>query len=266
MSGKGRVKAGGRSGALRWDRTRTAELFRQMCQGERKEARDELVQTYLNLVEYLARQFRNRGEGMDDLIQVGTIGLIKAIDRFDLERAVEFTTYATPTIVGEIKRHFRDKGWAIRIPRRLQELNLKLNEQVNVLTQELERSPTVPELADALGITTEEVLEAMETGQAYSLISLDGMGSDDDDEGSISLLDYVGREDKGYSEAENRCSLQSAYSRLDEREKRILNLRFYKGLTQTEIASVMGISQMHVSRLLRRALTVLRVHIGAEEK
>lgn len=251
---------------LRWDKKKTAELFKRFHEKSDRKARDELIRMYMNLVEYLARQFRNRGEGYEDLVQVGMIGLIKAIDRFDPGRAVEFTTYATPTIVGEIKRHFRDKGWAVRIPRRLQELNLKLNEHVNVLTQQLERSPTIQELADHIGVTTEEVVEALETGQAYSFVSLDGLsGGDEDDEGSVSLLDYVGQEDPGFKRFERHFSLQPAYQKLDLREKQILHYRFYKGLTQTEIANKMGISQMHVSRLLRRALFILRSNISEEE-
>lgn len=252
---------------LRWDKQKTAELFKELHEKDNRDARDELIRMYMNLVEYLARQFRNRGESYEDLVQVGMIGLIKAIDRFDPGRAVEFTTYATPTIVGEIKRHFRDKGWAVRIPRRLQELNLKLNENVNMLTQKFERSPTIQELADHLGVTTEEVIEAMETGQAYSFVSLDGVsGGDDDDEGSVSLLDYVGQEDRGFEKLNRQFSLQPAYRKLDDREKQILHYRFYKGLTQTEIAKKMGISQMHVSRLLRRALSILRSNISEEEE
>jgi len=161
-------------GRLSWNKRHTRELFRRYREDGDELARDELVSSYLKLVRFLASKFRNRGEPIDDLVQVGTIGLIKAIDRFDLERNVEFTTYATPTIVGEIKRHFRDKGWAIRIPRRLQELYFKVNRAIETLTQDLQRSPTIAEIAGHLEVTTESVLEAMETSEAYTFMSLDG--------------------------------------------------------------------------------------------
>ena len=141
---------------------------------------------YLNLVKYLASRFRNRGEPIDDLVQVGTIGLIKAIDRFDIERQVEFTTYATPTIVGELKRYFRDKGWAIKVPRRLQELSFKVNQAVDALTQRYQRSPTIAEIGEYLGVTSEEVLEAMETSEAYNFVSLE---TDRGGDGSRLVLD-----------------------------------------------------------------------------
>ncbi len=247
----------GQNRSLVWDRGKTYALFIEYRESSDPEIRDELVRMYLNLVEYLARRFKSRGEPLDDLIQVGTIGLIKAIDRFDIERAVEFTTYATPTIVGELKRYFRDKGWAIRVPRRLQELNLQVNQIVNGLTQELRRTPTINEIADKLGVTSEEVIEAMETSEAYNFISLDGDLSTESGE-NFSLLEYIGENDKQLVGLEDRASLAAALKDLTPQEQKILYLRFFRGLTQTEIASELDISQMHVSRLLRRTLQVLR--------
>ena len=157
-----------------WDKDRTRELFRRYKEEGDSEARDQLIVSHLNLVRFLASKFKNRGESLEDLIQVGTIGLIKAIDRFDPERGLEFTTYATPTIMGEIKRHFRDKGWSVRVPRRLQELSAKVNQATDELTNQLQRSPSVAEIAEHLGSTVDEVLEAMESSSAYSSVPLEG--------------------------------------------------------------------------------------------
>jgi RNA polymerase sigma-B factor len=224
---------------------------------ERALFRGKLVDQYIGLVEFLARRFRNRGELLEDLVQVGTIGLLKAIDRFELEREVEFSTYATPTIVGEIKRHFRDKGWAVRVPRRLQELHLELTKIISHLGQDLGRSPTVAEIAEAAGTTEEVVLEGMEIAQAYNFTSLDAPLDFEDSESS-SFADQIGAEDDQLENLEYRAALAPEMAKLPERERRILYLRFYKGLTQSEIADLMGISQMHVSRLLNRTLMRLR--------
>jgi RNA polymerase sigma-B factor len=224
---------------------------------ERALFRSRLVDQYIGLVEFLARRFRNRGELLEDLVQVGTIGLLKAIDRFELEREVEFSTYATPTIVGEIKRHFRDRGWAVRVPRRLQELHLELTKIISHLGQDLGRSPTVAEIAEAAGTTEEVVLEGMEIAQAYNFTSLDAPLDSDDSESS-SFADQIGAEDDQLENLEYRAALAPEMAKLPERERRILYLRFYKGLTQSEIAELLGISQMHVSRLLNRTLMRLR--------
>ncbi|RJQ33302.1 MAG: SigB/SigF/SigG family RNA polymerase sigma factor [Actinobacteria bacterium] len=216
------------------------------------------------LVEFLAKRFKSRGEPLEDLIQVGTIGLIKAVDRFDLGRQVEFTTYATPTIVGTLKRHFRDQKWAIRVPRRLQELNQQINEILGNLTQKLRRSPTISEIAKQLKVSDEEVIEAMETSKAYSLISLDSERSSENDE-EFSLMDFIGEEDKHLISFYERSSMVNAISILGPTEKKLLFFRFIKGLTQTEIAQKLNISQMHVSRLLRRTLDILRQRMLAEE-
>jgi RNA polymerase sigma-B factor len=250
-------KSARNSRRLVWDKQLTRDLFVAYRIDGDEVARDDLVEMYLNLVKYLASRFRNRGEPLDDLVQVGTIGLIKAIDRFDLERAVEFTTYATPTIVGEIKRHFRDKGWAVKVPRRLQELSFKVNQAVDALTQRMQRSPSVPEIAEYLGVTPDEVLEALETFDAYNFVSLETDRTSDGSE-SFSILEYIGQDDALMSVVDDRAVLSKALKDVGAVEQRVLYLRFFEGLTQTEIAAKMGISQMQVSRLLRRTLRVLR--------
>lgn len=225
--------------------------------------RDELVEGHLPLVEYLARRFAGRGEPLDDLVQVATIGLIKAIDRFDPERGVEFSTYATPTIAGEVKRHFRDKGWAVRVPRRLQELKLALTRASADLTQKLGRAPTVAELAKHLELSDEDVLEGLESAHAYSTVSLDAPDSDEDD--GPAVADSLGMVDDALEGVEYRESLKPLLEALPPREKRILVLRFFGGMTQSQIASELGISQMHVSRLLARTLARLREGLLAED-
>jgi RNA polymerase sigma-B factor len=195
---------------------------------------------------------------LDDLVQVGTIGLIKAVDRFDPQRGVEFSTYATPTIVGEIKRHFRDKGWAIRVPRRLQELRISLGQATAELSQKSGRAPTVAELAAHLGISQDEVIEGLEGAQAYSTTSLDAHVGGDDGEDSPSLVDRLGSDDLDLEAVEYRESLKPLLAALPSRERRILALRFFHGMTQSEIAAEIGVSQMHVSRLLAKSLATLR--------
>ncbi len=246
------------------DKKLVADLFKKYNKDHSLEVRDKLVELHLYLVDFLARRFKNRGEAIEDLVQVGTIGLIKAIDRFDTDREVEFTTYATPTIVGTLKRHFRDQKWAIRVPRRLQELNLQINECVSGLTQDLKRAPSIKEIAAHLKVSEEEVLEAMDTSKAYSLISLDSERLDDNDE-EFSLIDFIGEEDSEITGYNERALLLNAMQEVGKQEKKLLYLRFIKGLTQTEIADDLGISQMHVSRLLRRTLDVLRNRMNAEE-
>ena len=227
-------------------------------------AREQLIEQYLSLVRSLARRYSYRGEQLEDLVQIGAIGLIKAIDRFDLERGVELTTYATPNIIGEIKRHFRDKGWSVRVPRGLQELNVQLSRLMEQLTVQLGRSPTIPELAKASGSTEEDVLEALESGRAYSSLSLStGGGSDGDDE--LDPLESIGTEEHQYEVSEDRAVLAPGFKALDARERKILQLRFFEGLTQSQIAQQVGISQMHVSRLIRRSLEKIRDEIAADE-
>jgi RNA polymerase sigma-B factor len=228
-------------------------------------AREQLIEQYMSLVRSLARRYSYRGEQLEDLVQIGAIGLIKAIDRFDLERGVELTTYATPNIIGEIKRHFRDKGWSVRVPRGLQELNVQLSRLVEQLTVQLGRSPTIPELAKAAGVEEEQVLEALESGRAYTSLSLSvgGGGGDDDD---LDPLESLGTEEHQYEVSEDRAVLAPGFKALDDRERKILQLRFFDGLTQSQIAQQVGISQMHVSRLIRRSLEKIRETIAEDEE
>src|SRR3954451_14049205 len=231
-----------------------------LAESARLEARDALVTLHLPLVEHCARRFRNRGEPFEDLVQVGTIGLIKSIDRFDRGRGVEFSTYATPTIIGEIKRHFRDKGWAIRVPRRLQELRMQISAASAELTQSLGRSPTALELAERMGCTVEEIVEGLESSNAYASLSLDA--GDDAEDGAATMLDAMGVDDVNLAHIDLRESIKPLLEQLDHREKRILLLRFFRNLTQSQIAEEIGVSQMHVSRLLTRTLAQLRAGLG----
>jgi len=226
-------------------------------------AREQLIERYMSLVRSLARRYSYRGEQLDDLVQIGAIGLIKAIDRFDVDRGVELTTYATPNIIGEIKRHFRDKGWSVRVPRGLQELNVKLSKLIEELTVELGRSPTSPELAKAAGAEEELVVEALESGRAYSSVSLSTAGGGEDDD-ELDPLESLGEEEHEYEISEDRVVLEPGFKVLDDRERMILHLRFFKGLTQSQIAQQIGISQMHVSRLIRRSLEKIREEIAEE--
>ncbi len=241
------------------------ELLRRYHEEGDLSAREQLIEQYMSLVRSLARRYSYRGEQLEDLVQIGAIGLIKAIDRFDLERGVELTTYATPNIIGEIKRHFRDRGWSVRVPRGLQELNVQLSKLIEQLTVQLSRSPTIPELAKAAGVEEEEVLEAIESGRAYSSLSLSqGSGGLDDDGDDLDPLESLGTEEHQYEVSEDRAVLAPGFAVLDDRERTILHLRFFEGLTQSQIAQQVGISQMHVSRLIRRALEKIRDEIAAE--
>ncbi len=247
---------------LRTTREQSMELFAEFTADDvdaarRTECRDALVHLHLPLVEHCARRFRNRGEPFDDLLQVGTIGLLKSIDRFDLDRGVEFSTYATPTIIGEIKRYFRDKGWAIRVPRRLQEMRMMIGTATSELSQSLGRSPTPREIAERIGVTVDDVMEGIESSNAYSTLSLDA-GGDGSDEGGPSMLDAIGEDDAALEHVEIRESIKPLLEQLPAREKQILLLRFFRGMTQSQIAAEIGVSQMHVSRLLNRTLEQLR--------
>ncbi len=237
------------------ERDELRRKFHEYAQSRDRTLRDELVTAHMGLAEYLARRFTNRGEPLDDLVQVAALGLLKAVDRFDPERGLEFSTYATPTIVGELKRHFRDKGWAVRVPRRVQELHLRLGSVVSTLSQEKGRSPTIGEIAQAAAVSEEEVLEAIEAGHAYRFTSLDAPAGGDED-GSLSS--QLGSEDQGLIDSEHRVTLSPLIAQFPPRERMILHLRFFEGLTQSEIAGRLGISQMHVSRLLARSLSQLR--------
>ena len=226
-------------------------------------AREQLIERYMSLVRSLARRYAYRGEQLEDLVQIGAIGLIKAIDRFDVDRGVELTTYATPNIIGEIKRHFRDRGWSVRVPRGLQELNIQLSRLLEELTVTLGRSPTIAELAKAAEVSDEEVLEALQSGRAYSSLSL-SVGASQDEDGDLDPLESLGTEEPRYALTEDLAVLAPGFRVLDERERRILHLRFFEGLTQSQIAQQVGISQMHVSRLIRRSLEKIRAEIAVE--
>jgi RNA polymerase sigma-B factor len=236
-------------------------LFARYHTAQDASAREDLVLAHENLAVYLARKFAGRGEPLEDIIQVARIGLLKAIDRYDPARGIEFTTYATPTIVGEIKRHFRDKLWAIRVPRRLRELNYTLMRAVEELSQRLGRSPTIPEIGEWAGVAFDDVIEAMEVGRAYSPASFDADGAEGDEEHAVSLLDTVGGEDRAIESLEDQTTLDAALALLPDRARRIVRMRFFDDLSQAEIARRLGISQMHVSRILRNALSQLRALI-----
>lgn len=221
--------------------------------------REELVIRHMNLVRFLARKYANRGASIDDLIGVGTIGLLHAIDRFDPARGFQFATFATPTIIGEIKREFRDRGWAIHVPRRLQEVNLSASKAIDELAGVLQRAPSVEEVAAKIGTTVEETLEGMELSHFYELTSLDADSSHDDGEGSHpSIADLVGEEDSNFTELGLQSQLEQALRQLPERERTIILLRFFKGWSQSAIAQIYQISQMHVSRLQAKAQERLR--------
>jgi len=244
----------------RADKSALLSAFSRFAETRDPELRNELVEAHLGLAEYLARRFANRGEPLDDLVQVASLGLTKAVDRFDPDRGLEFTTFATPTIVGELKRHFRDKGWAVRVPRRVQELHLRVTRVVDDLSLELGRPPTYAEVASRAGVTENEVVEAIDAGSAYRSASLDAGRSDDED--TPGLLGQLGTTDAELDRAERRAALSPLIAGLPEREQIMLYLRFYEGMTQSEIAKRLGISQMHVSRLLTRSLDQLRRRAG----
>jgi RNA polymerase sigma-B factor len=238
------------------ERQRLRERFVEYSASRDRAIRDELIEAHLRLAEHLARRFANRGVALDDLIQVASLGLVKAVERFEPDRGLEFSTFATPTIVGELKRHFRDKGWAVRVPRRVQELHVEVNTLVGELTQRLGRSPTIAELARMAGTSEEEVLEAMEAAQAYRSASIDAPVGDADE--GRGLAAQLGDEDENIFAAENRMLITSLLTTLPRREQLMLRLRFYEGMTQSQIADRLGISQMHVSRLLTKSLAMLR--------
>jgi RNA polymerase sigma-B factor len=234
---------------------RAAELFAQMPDPA---AREELVMLYRSLAEYLARRFRSKGEQLDDLIQVASIGLLKAIDRFDPGREVKFSTYAIPTIVGELKRHFRDTGWAVKVPRRLQERSLHLRKVIADLTQDVGHSPKISEIAKRADMTEEEVLEALEAVRAHTAEGLETPNSENDS----GPADSLGDDDEKLELLEEWADVAPQLRTLPARERQLLYYRFVCGMPQSQIAEKLGISQMHVSRLLSRTLQQLRDAIG----
>ena len=241
-----------------------ADLLRRYHERGDVSARQQLIERHIVFVRRLAKRYARRGEQLDDLTQVGCVGLIKAIDRFDGSFGANLTTYAAPNILGEIKRHFRDRGWSVRVPREIQELNVKLTRLVDELTTRFGRSPSVLELAREAGATAEQVLEALESASAYSALSL-SEGPDPDDEGG-GPMETLGDDDDAYEQSEQRLTLASGIQRLPSRERAILHLRFFEGLTQSEIAERVGISQMHVSRLIRNSLDRIRRELEEGER
>jgi RNA polymerase sigma-B factor len=235
------------------------ELLRRYHVEGDLEARRLLIERMLPLVRTLARRYANRGESLEDLEQVGCVGLIKAVDRFDLSRELRFSTFAVPTILGEIKRHFRDRTWSVRVSRGIQELNARVTREADRLAVRLGRSPTIAELAQATGSTEEAVLEAMQGAQAYSTVPLEEPIGEDGEP-----VSKLGATDENFERADERIELSRGLEALAPRERAIVALRFFAGLTQREIATRVGISQMHVSRLLRRSLEEMSAALGLE--
>lgn len=242
----------------RFDKKRVRELFAEYATGKSEEIREELVLAHLNLVRYLASRFANRGETLEDLTQVGALGLLKAIERFDPARGLEFSTYAMPTVIGELKRHFRDKGWAMRVPRRMQELNLAINRLTETLPVELGRSATVDDIAKKLDATDEEVIEAQELGHAYRLRSLESDFAGSDQSKPSPLRERIGGDDPDLSFLEDKISLERACQQLERKERLVIYLRFFEEVPQAEIARRLNVSQMYISRIQQRAIAKLR--------
>ena len=227
-------------------------------------AREQLVERFLPLARQLARRYQRGGEQLDDLVQVASLGLLKAIDRFDPARETAFSSFAVPTILGELKRHFRDKGWSVRVPRDLQEMAVRVDRIADEMSRELGRAPTPAEIAERTGSTLEQVLEAREASGAYRAVSLDRPRSEDEDDGD-SYADAFGVEDPGYGLAEDAATVDRLMRVLSEREREVLRLRFSEDLTQSEIGQRVGVSQMHVSRLIRQSIARLRDEADAPD-
>ncbi|MDQ0418424.1 RNA polymerase sigma-B factor [Croceifilum oryzae] len=239
-------------------------LIERYQQNGDSEAQERLVGHYKSLVDTLAYKFSRGMEPFEDLAQVGMIGLLAALKRFDPDFGRSFEGFAVPTIVGEIKRHIRDKTWSVHVPRRIKELGPRIKRAVEELTTKFQRSPQVSEIADYLDVTPEEVLETMEMGRSYQAVSVDSPIEASSDGSQVTLLDLVGNEDRGYDQVDQKMLLQKAFHVLNEREKEILQLTFFENLSQKQVGDQLGISQMHVSRLQRRALTKLRQAIRME--
>ena len=246
------------------DKARTRRLLVRYHKHGDQGARERVIQEQLPLAEFLARKFSGRGEPVDDLVQVASVGLIKAVDRFDVDRQIEFSTYATPNILGEIKRYFRDKGWAMRVPRGLQELRQSAKEVIRDETVKTGRSPSLQELAETLDADVEGVAEALTLGRAYNTASLNAPVSHDEPDGDT-IMDLQADDYAPIDGLEEKILLQEAIGGLKDQQQQILKLRFNEGKTQTEIADHIGVSQMHVSRLLRRALEDLRKELDEME-
>jgi RNA polymerase sigma-B factor len=254
------------TGDLMYGAATDADLLRGYHEEGDVRARQALIERHIAFVRRLAHRYAHRGEAIEDLTQVGCVGLIKAIDRFDGHYKVTLATYAAPNVLGEIKRYFRDKGWAMRVPRDIQELNVKLGRVVDELTGKLGRSPSVEELAKATQSSTEQVVEALDSSRAYNTISLSAPSPDEGDEGGGDPLEHLGEDEKGYELAEERQLLRHGFKELGERERQILHMRFFLGFTQSEIAERVGISQMHVSRLIRQSIDQVRDRLDSDEQ
>jgi RNA polymerase sigma-B factor len=246
------------------ERTREdRELFVRYRDGD-PQAREQLIERFLPLARQLARRYQRASEPLDDLLQVASMGLIKAIDRFDADREIAFSSYAVPTILGEIKRHFRDRTWAVRVPRDLQELTLKVDRAVGDLSEELRRQPSVAEIGEAVGAEEEEVLEALQAGGAYRAVSFEAPRGNGGDEEVATLADSIGVDEAGFDRAEERATLARLLSTVTPREREVLRMRFEEDMTQAEIGAVIGVSQMQVSRVIRQAIARLRTAADAE--
>ncbi|HEX4364391.1 MAG TPA: SigB/SigF/SigG family RNA polymerase sigma factor [Solirubrobacteraceae bacterium] len=244
------------------ERTRAdRELFRRYHDDGDARAREELVERFLPLARQLARRYQRTGEPLDDLQQVASLGLIKAIDRFDPEREIAFSSYAVPTILGEIKRYFRDRTWAVRVPRDLQELSLQVDKAVGELSESLRHQPSVAEIAVAVDAEEEQVLEALQAGGAYRAVSFDAPRGGADEE-IPTLADSVGIDEDGFDRAEERATLHALMASITPRERDVLRMRFEQDMTQAEIGAVIGVSQMQVSRVIRQAISRLRLAAG----
>ncbi len=241
----------------------TAELFREYARSHDPSIRDKLILRHQNLVHYLAGKFANRGIPLEDLAQVGMIGLINAVDRFDPDRGLQFSTYATPTILGEIRRHFRDKGWSLKVPRRLQELNIAAAKAAEQIGAAMGRSPTIAEVAEKIGASEEETLEAIELGNAYETVALDAPMQAQGESAPLTLAEFLGEEDESLQKIDSYGDLRQAIDSLEPREKAIIYYRFFKDLSQTQVAKRLNISQMHVSRLQHKAMKKLKELLDA---
>ena len=237
------------------------DLFRKYDETKDQVIRDRLIQEHIYIAEILSKKYANRGIEYDDIYQVACIGLIYAVDRYDVNKGFEFSSFATPTIIGEIKKHFRDKGWTIRVPRRIQELSKKINNAKVSLSQELQRSPTIADIAEYLKCTEEEVLESMEASKVYSPQSLDLSYDSNNEENDINLADFVGEEDKYFGRIENSDFILKSMEKLNDVEKQILIERYFNKKTQVSIAEVLDISQMTVSRIEKKVLQKLRKEV-----
>ncbi len=240
-------------------------LFARMHGDGDQRAREALIERYLPLARRLARRYQRTEEPMDDLVQVASLGLIKAVDRFDAGREILFSSYAVPTILGELKRHFRDRTWSVRVPRDLQELALRIDQAVSALSANSGRAPAVVEIAEAVGVSEERVLDAMEAAGAYHAGSLDApRGSRQGEDSGETLADSLGADESGFERAEDRATLEPLLAHVSARERLVLQMRFAEGMTQAEIGDRIGVSQMQVSRLIRQALARLRA--GLEDQ